>query len=155
MKLLKNLLRIAIVTIVFLYLSRIFFEFEDKVDEKNGIYLNNNVEFGGIVTDLKVSSNHDFGVITLKIAKSNLFIFNQLSPANKTMLYPYRIQNGIAEIYHSVPGGMSVGDSVYLNSKELLIKYFYVKENRQYTGRLRMVNSGRDANFVNENSTLK
>lgn len=137
------------------FVIRYFFKFQNEVDEKNGIYLNNNVVFEGIVTALKISNNHRFGIVTLHVAHHDLPAFNQGSLTNGNMIFPYKIQNGIAEVYDLVPSGLSVGDSVYINSNERVIKYFYVKENKQFRGEVKMITNSLDIDFVNQNSKVK
>lgn len=155
MKLLKILLWLAVFITTTFFVIKYFFKFQNEVDEKNGIYLNSNVVFGGIVTALKISNNHRFGIITLHVERQYLPVFNQGSPTNGNMIFPYKIQNAIAEVYDLVPSGLSLGDSVYINSNERVIKYFYIKENKQFIGRLKMITNSLDIDFVNQNSKVK
>lgn len=154
MKLLKMTLGLAVFILAAFGVIKYFFLSHNEIEEKNGVYLNNNVEFDGIVSELKVSNNHRFGIITLNITQHDLSVFNQGSLTNKNMIFPYKIQNGIAEVYDLVPSGLSVGDSVYINSKRV-IKYFYVKENKQFTGEVKMITNNLDIDFVNQNSKVK
>ncbi|ULQ55967.1 hypothetical protein KJS94_15055 [Flavihumibacter rivuli] len=155
MKPLRILLRFAVFITVAFFVFNYFFSTLNKVEEENEIYLNNDVQFGGIVKSLKVSNNHRFGIITLSVVENQSTIFNQNSSDDRSMLFPYSLENDFAEIYEYVPSGLSVGDSIYLNSKERLIKYFYTKENKQFKGRLKMITDGFDIDFVNQNSQLK
>jgi hypothetical protein len=55
---LKTFLKIAIVIIAASFLGRYFWALEDEMEEKNAVYLNNNIAFGGIVSDIKISNSH-------------------------------------------------------------------------------------------------
>jgi hypothetical protein len=46
-----------------------------KQQEKYDKYLRNNIEFEGLITDIKRTRNHAFGIIQLKLTKSNVKYF--------------------------------------------------------------------------------
>jgi len=152
---LKKFLRPALFITAFIVMIICERQCEKEVDRKDSILLNNTVAFGGIVTRVQVSGNHSFGVITLRVADHNLPVFIPAHPTKKEKRFPYKLQHDIGEVYDLVPLGLAVGDSVYVNSKERMVKYFITKENQQVEGRLSMIRSELDIDFVHENSKIK
>ena len=84
--------------------------------------LKNDVSFEGVVTDFDRSSgSHGFGIVTVKITKSNTKIFNAFQ---KEKVYPYTINGSNGEIYNYIPSTLKIGDKVNVNSKKNEISYY-------------------------------
>ncbi|CAI9679225.1 hypothetical protein HZQ11_00035 [Elizabethkingia anophelis] len=113
--------------------------------------LQNKIIVNGIVTNIKVSNNHNFGILTLNIVNSNIKEFkSQLSRG----IYPYKIQGKVAEIYSYIPAGISKGDKVELNSDEQKCHYYYVKTKEKFEGSIKVITDLTDINFFQENTSL-
>jgi len=83
--------------------------------------MTNDVMLSGIVTDAKVSGNHAFGILRIKILKSNVRNFNPVSGKN---LFPYNIRDKFGEIYHQVPYQLKVGTRAELDSNKRTVSFY-------------------------------
>ena len=92
--------------------------------------LKRDVSFEGIVTDFYNDSCelHCFGIVRVKITKSNTKIFNTFQ---KEGIYPYNIQGDNGEIYNTYPSNLKIGDKVYVDSKRNEILYY--QNNKLFT----------------------
>ncbi|MBL3549459.1 hypothetical protein [Chryseobacterium sp. KMC2] len=122
----------------------------DVVMKQSVDYLRNNIEFVGYVTGFEQSDNHAFGVIHLKLTKSNTQEFNKII---KGGIYPYRIKGDIAELYCTVSVERKKGDIVKLISKEQTI--YYNPQNTKEEGSIFIITDPYNINFVKEHTVFK
>jgi hypothetical protein len=122
----------------------------DVAMKQSADYLHNNVEFEGYVTGFEQSNNHAFGVIHLKLTKSNTQEFNKT--LNKG-IYPYRIKGDIAELYCTVSIERKKGDIVKLISNDETI--YYNPENSNEEGSIFIIVDPSNINFVTKNTVFK
>lgn len=87
--------------------------------------MSNNIRFSGVISDLKPSINHTFGVITLKIKITNTQFF---SPKTGTNLFPYAIRDSVAEIYSTISYNLKKGDLVAVDSNSQEVIFSNVTE---------------------------
>src|SRR5690554_4651776 len=87
-----------ITLILLLILSGVFALFVSWNNQKvtDDVLLTNDVEFSGKIIGLKVSNNHLFGIITVKIDSTNTQEFLSLG----TTAFPYQIKDSMTKIYH-------------------------------------------------------
>ncbi|GAB3517335.1 hypothetical protein GCM10027442_36470 [Emticicia fontis] len=113
-------------------------------------YLHNNIEFEGLVTDLKRTNNHSFGIMQLKLLSTNVEYFNDSVPEG---IFPYRIQGDIAEVYGTVSYERKLNDTLKIvsNERRIYINSFSSKE----TSDLTIIYDFNDRAFVRKNSILK
>ncbi|MFC4476493.1 hypothetical protein [Flavobacterium chungangensis] len=141
-----------IVIVVLLVLSSIFFAIYYKISkieiEKDNKLLTNDIVFSGIITDLKVSKNHAFGILQLKIIKTNNYSFK---PYLEGELYPYAIKDSVAEIYNYIPLSIKKGYKVQINSNKKTIT-FYDGDKIKYQWEIYIVSEERDIDFVKKNT---
>ncbi|WP_300353286.1 hypothetical protein [Chryseobacterium sp.] len=117
--------------------------------EKNKV-LKNGVVLEGTITDIKISRNHSFGILTLSVNNSNVKDF---SKKLKEGIYPYRIKDKQAEIYLPIFAERQIGDSVKLISDKEIIYYKGVKTKDE--GEVYVITNSTDINFVKENTIFK
>jgi len=122
----------------------------DVAMKKSSEYLHNNVEFEGCVTGFEQSDNHAFGVIHLKLTKSNTPEFNKII---KNGIYPYRIKGDIAELYCTVSVERKKGDIVKLVSNEQTI--YYNPQDSKEEGSLFIITDTYNIAFVKKNTMFK
>ncbi|WP_394664868.1 hypothetical protein [uncultured Chryseobacterium sp.] len=115
-------------------------------------YLKNNVEFEGYVTGFEQSNYHAFGVIHLKLTKSNVQKFNKTIKNN---IYPYRIQGTIAELYTTIPDGLQKLDVYKVSSNTHQYTITYKSNNKSYTSDLYTIKDPYNIDFVKENTIFK
>ncbi len=121
---------------------------DDKLNKEEEKKLHNGVEFSGEVVSIRTSNNHSFGIIFLKLKKANLSNF---SKANPTEEYPYRISGVDAELYTSIPDGISPGDIVSVNSNKATVTYYYKKQKERHEGFLSIIADPYNIKFIGEN----
>jgi len=121
----------------------------EEYAEKNKV-LKNGVIFEGIVTDIKISRNHSFGILTLNIANSNVKNFSKKLEAG---IYPYQIKDKQAEIYLPIFTERQIGDSVKLISDKEIIYYNGKKSKDE--GEVYVITNPTDIDFVKENTMFK
>ncbi|RKS26192.1 hypothetical protein CLV94_1249 [Flavobacterium endophyticum] len=140
-----------VIIIVLLIIASIIQNKNSDKEKKVSHLMSNNIKFSGIITDLKISKNHTFGVITLKINETNDKKFNPI--INEKYLFPYAIKDSVAEIYTTVSDILKRGDSVKVDSdnKEVV---FSNKNGILYLGQIYITSVKRDIEFVKENSIL-
>lgn len=117
--------------------------------EKNKA-LKNGVTFEGVVTDIKRSNNHSFGILSVNISKSNV---NDFSAKPEEGIYPYQIRGTKAEIYLPVFIQRQVGDSVKLISDQGIV--YYKGQKSTDKGEVYIITEPEDINFVKQNSPFK
>ncbi|AWA30943.1 hypothetical protein HYN48_13835 [Flavobacterium magnum] len=115
MKYLKIIIPLAIFALICFEVNNAensFSEYEDKV-------LHNNVNIKGVISSVKRSNNHCFAVWKIDNVKSNIAYFR--SNTNE-QYFPYVIKNKKAEIYLELCDTLVIGDSIELDSNNLLVK---------------------------------
>ncbi|ADQ18104.1 hypothetical protein Lbys_2436 [Leadbetterella byssophila DSM 17132] len=118
-----------------------------KSDEKTSESLEklkNDVEFSGIVKNKFLSNNHGFGVVELRIIKSNVDYFNQEN-------FPYRIEKGTGELY-SIVSSVDIGDTIRVVSNES--SFYFNYENRNVKGEIYMIGP-LDIGYIKKNTIFK
>lgn len=113
-------------------------------------YLCDNVLFYGVIMNIQKSTNHAFGIITLKILNSSVHEFNKQI---KGGIYPYRITGDKAELYCTVSVDRKLGDSVKVVSKDSVI-YFNPQKSKE-KGSLYIVTSPYNIEYVKEHTIFK
>jgi len=146
MKYLRFIILITIFVCIVIYFNK-----QSSVEQiESNNYLNNGIVFEGTVTRFKASNNHTFGIIQLKITKSNVKEFNKIL---KSGIYPYRIKGDLAELYCTVSIDRKLGDVVKVLSNESTIYYNPEKDTEQ--GSIYTITDIYNINFVKENTMFK
>lgn len=146
LKFLRYVVLLGFLVAVVIYYNRS----SDVAMKKSSEYLHNNVEFEGYVTGFEQSDNHAFGVIHLKLTKSNTPEFNKII---KNGIYPYRIKGDIAELYCTVSVERKKGDIVKLVSNEQTI--YYNPQDSKEEGSLFIITDTFNIAFVKKNTMFK
>lgn len=120
-----------------------------EYDENNKV-LKNGIIFEGVVTDIKISRNHSFGVLTVNVFNSNV---KEFSKKLKHGIYPYQIKGEQAEIYLPIFIERQIGDSVKLVSNKQII--YYKGEKSKDEGDVYIITEPEDIDFVKENTMFK
>lgn len=126
-----------------------FNKISDIANKQSAEYLRNNVEFEGYVTGFEQSNNHAFGVIHLKLTKSNVEEFNKTITKG---IYPYIIKGDVAEIFCTVTETKE-GDFVKVISNEQTV--YYNPQNTEEVGSLFIITDPYDINFVKKHTVFK
>lgn len=143
-------IRFIILIVIFVCIV-VYFNKQSNVEQiESNNYLNNGIVFEGIVTGFKSSDNHAFGIIQLKITKSNVKYFNKTL---KNGIYPYRIKGVLAELYCTVSVERKLGDVVKVVSNESTIYYNPEKDTEQ--GSIYTITDIYNIDFVKENTIFK
>ncbi|TDP58642.1 hypothetical protein [Flavobacterium dankookense] len=144
--------------VILLILISLFFTFIYFVNKssnvevkKNKELMKNNIEFSGIITNINISNNHAFGIMQLKIDKTNKAKFN---PIADDKLFPYAINDSIAEIYHFIPLELKKGYKAIIKSNSKIIS-FYDKDKFLFEWEISIISSETDKKFVKENTIIK
>lgn len=146
MKYLRYIILLAFLVIVIIYYNRS----ADDAMKQSAEYLNNNVEFEGYVTHFEKSNNHAFGVLKLKLTKSNTQQFNKILTKG---IYPYRINGDVAELYCTVSVERKKGDKIKLVSNEQTI--YYNPEKSTEKGSIFIIVDPYNIDFVKANTLFK
>ncbi|QNK62557.1 hypothetical protein H7F33_18790 [Pedobacter sp. PAMC26386] len=103
--------------------------------------------------DTKISGNHSFGVLLLKVdsVEKGKFIDTLL----KQGIYPYKIRGGMAEVYTCVPYNIQKGTKVVVDSDKKTVFYHYIVENKDYKGNLLVVENPYDIEYANAHAIFK
>lgn len=139
--------RWIILFIVFIGLVLYITNEETKEYDKQNQALKNGVVFEGLITGIKKSNNHSFGVLTLSVFKSN---FKEFSEELKEGMYPYQIKDRKAEIYLPIYMERQIGDHVQLISDRQII--YYKGKNTEDKGEVYIITDPSDIDFVKKNS---
>ena len=144
-----------IVLIILLSLFSIFifftYRFGAKETVKNNDLMKNNIVFSGIITNLNISNNHAFGIMTLKITETNNHLFKS-SKGNE--IYPYSINDSVAEVYHFIPLEIKKGYKAVVNSNDKIIS-IYDGNKFLYEWEISIVSSDIDIEFVKQHTIMK
>lgn len=141
--------------IIIAFFPTVFFYYNKSADvarKESAEYLQNNVKFEGYVTDFKQSNNHAFGVIYLKLTKSNTQQFNKILPKG---IYPYKIKGDIAELYTTIPDGLQKSDIYIIISNAHEYRFIDKSDNISYVSDLYIIVDPYDIDFVNANTLFK
>lgn len=146
-------LYLVILFIVFVsLLAYCYHSGEERMDKSNQV-MSNNLMIKGRILDIKISGNHNFGILLLKVDSANIrkFVDTQLQGG----IYPYKIKNGRAEIYLNVPDGLQNGDEAIVDSDKKTVFYHYKAENRHAESNLLVVDDPYNIEYVKENTVFK
>nr|WP_315035465.1 hypothetical protein [uncultured Chryseobacterium sp.] len=135
----------AFVTVIIYYNKS-----SDATMKKSEEYLHNSIEFEGYVTGFEQSNNHSFGVVHLKLTKSNTKEFNKII---KKGIYPYRIKGDMAELYCTISVERRKGDIVKLVSNEQTI--YYNPKNSKEEGSIFIIVDPYNIDFVKKHTMFK
>lgn len=141
--------RYIFLLMIFSYIVFSLYSLSKKQQKKLDGYLDNNIVFEGLVTNLKKSRNHAFGIIELKITKSNAKVF---SDSVQEGIFPYKIREGTAEVYCTVSVERKLNDTLKVISNNHLI-YFNPLFSKE-VGSLKIITDSFNRNFVKENSVF-
>lgn len=141
----------TIATLLLLVLPALFILISkwNKEKIKSDNLLINNIKFSGEIVDLKVSGNHLFGIIRLKVDSTNTKMF---LPSDVNM-YPYRIKDSIAEIYHYVSHDLKKGIKVKVDSDKKIIS-FYDRDIFMYDLDMWIVTEKENIKFIRNNTII-
>lgn len=145
----KHKYTIVILLSLFLFTLFILINKWNKEKIKSDVLLTNNIKFSGEILDLKVSKNHLFGIIKLKVDNTNTKMF--LPP--DTNMYPYKIKDSIAEVYHYISNDLKKGIRVEVNSNDRIIS-FYNGETFMYDLDMWIITEKENIKFIKENTVI-
>lgn len=148
-----NIMRYLLYVILLIGFFYLIFYYNQKSGEetiKLNDSLNNNVLFEGVVVRIQKSTNHAFGIITLKHVRSSVDKFNKQI---KGGIYPYRVTGDSAELYCTVSVDRKLGDSVKVVSKDLTI--YYNPQKSKEEGSLYVITDPYNIEYVKENTVFK
>jgi hypothetical protein len=117
---------------------------------ENNKILKTGIVFEGTVTDIKISNNHGFGILTVSVFNSNV---KEFSKKLKHGIYPYQIKRKQAEIYLPIFIERQIGDSVKLISDKQII--YYKGKKSKDEGDIYIITEPADIEFVKENTMFK
>jgi hypothetical protein len=141
------------IILLFLFIGMAFWlhKKDDERAKEGQKLLHNDIVFSGEVVEIKSSHNHSFGIIYLKLTNTNTSDFVK---STSTQVYPYSIYEGKAELYTSVPDGISQGDIVSVNSNEVTATYYYKNQHEHYKGSFNIIVDPYNIEFINKNRKL-
>ncbi|AMR34243.1 hypothetical protein A0256_23715 [Mucilaginibacter sp. PAMC 26640] len=114
--------------------------------------LMNNLYFRGTVLSVKTSNSHNFGILLLQLDTANK---SRFVDTLKEGIYPYKIQNGLAEIYTNVADGIEKGDQIIIDFNEQKAYYYLKAETKHYEERISLINYSGDIQFVRNNTVFR
>ncbi len=121
----------------------------EEYEEKNKI-LKNGIIFEGIVTDIKISNNHGFGILTINVLDSTVKNFSKKLDKG---IFPYQIEGNQAEIYLPIFLQRQIGDSVKLVSDKQII--YYKGKKSKDEGEVYIITETTDIDYVEKNTMFK
>ncbi len=145
----RSFFRYLFLLMLFICMICWFNYLREKQQEKFDKYLHNNIEFEGLVTDLKRTGNHEFGIIQLKLTKSHVKYFRD---SVQEGIFPYRIRGDIAELYCSVSTDRKLNDTLKVISNNRLI-YFNPLFSKE-VGNIEIVVDAYNRDFVKKNTVF-
>lgn len=80
----------------------------------------NDIRFEGVITKIQVSNNHTFGILQIKLTKSDT---TEYDPKLDGALFPYTIKDSIAEVYTYIVE-KKIGQRVVVNTNERIAEFF-------------------------------
>lgn len=146
MKYLRFIILFIILIGVVIFLTRTG---SQEYTEKNKL-LKNGIIIEGVVTSIKRSHNHSFGILAINVTKSSVTEFSSQIPDG---IYPYKIKGKYAEIYLPIYIQREIGDHIKLISDKEIIYYDGKKSKDE--GEVYIITNSEDIDFVKQNSSLK
>lgn len=144
----KKLLLMILILGLIIY---IIFNIDLRKDASQDKLLMNHVNLIGTVTSYIKSNNHSFGIVKLKVIKSNK---EQIDFSKSEFLFPYRIKGKYAEFYGYVPIELKIGQTISLNSDERSVK-FYENKIKLAEVTLTISTDKQNIKYVKENTEFK
>jgi hypothetical protein len=139
--------------LIFTFLIRTCYISQKNAWQKTEKYLNNNFIIIGEVTDIKVSNNHCFGILSLKVDSVNLGSFTDTTM--KEGIYPYKFKGNYAEVYFNIPGDAKKGDTIIVDSNKKTVFHYLVNGAHKVYNNLTIIKNPTNIEYVRENSILK
>ena len=140
-----------LVLLMFIVLTFLLFVKKWNKDKlESDTLLTNNIEFEGEIIDLKVSDNHLFGIIKLKVDNTNTKIFL----SSDINIYPYRIKDSIAEVYNYISYDLRKGIRVKVNSNKRCVS-FYNNNTFMYDLDMWIITEKENVDFIKNNTFIK
>lgn len=141
----KFLLAIIVLVVI------VWFNRKSDVTTKYNEQLTNKIKFSGIITYINTSANHNFSIIGIKLEDTNTAYF---SDSIETLIAPFRIKDGYAEIYRTIPSHAEIGVKVVVDADKRKIGFY---KNGQLVNEadIRYSNDPFNYRFVEINSRLK
>jgi len=121
----------------------------EEYEEKNKV-LKNGIIFEGVVTDIKISNNHGFGILTVNVLSSTVKNFSKKIDRG---IFPYQIKGNQAEIYLPIFIQRQIGDSVKLVSDKQII--YYKGKKSKDEGEVYIITESIDIDFVEKHTMFK
>jgi hypothetical protein len=118
----------------------------------NNRILKNDLSFRGTVLSVKKSNNHNFGILLLQLDTTNKSRFVDTLKAG---IFPYRLQNGLGEIYMHVADGVQKGDEIIIDSNKQKAYYYLKAERKHYEESISLINYSGDIQFVRNNTIFR
>ncbi|MES2276963.1 MAG: hypothetical protein V4592_13125 [Bacteroidota bacterium] len=140
-----------ILLVMFVIIVIVVWQIQRKRGDESSKLLQNNVVFSGKISKIKISSNHNFGIVFLQTSNAvNL----PETPNQGNKRFPYLVINGLAEVYTRVPDGINVGDSIKVISNLETVYYCdnIKKKTEEY---IYMIDDPIDIKFITENTNFK
>jgi hypothetical protein len=119
-----------------------------KIDAKR---LSNKIVFNATILKIKVSGNHEFGLLLIKIDSSNVLQFSKGDLKEK---FPYRIEGKKAEIYARF-STLKVGDTIQLVSNEQVFYYYSHLKTKVPVGDISLIRDWNNLRFIDNNTAFK
>lgn len=126
-----------------------------KAEDNTMIYskmLHNNIKFEGEILNFRRSNNHGFGIIYLKVLKSNTSIFEKKISSN--LIYPYIINDSLAEVYTYISTVRANGEIVSVDSDRRRVTYSGGNKIDTISG-INMITESPDIEFVEKYTHFK
>jgi hypothetical protein len=142
--------RFVILFALFIGMVVLVNRYEKEELRKSNVLLTNNVEFEGHITGFDRSGNHDFGVIRIKVMKSNVQEFNR---SQQDTFFPYRIKGNLAEIYCIADYTSNNGDSIRVVSNEQTI--YFNPQNSKEQGDLYLISEPLNLRYIQKHTVFK
>ena len=145
--------KLILMVIIFLLEVKCMLRYEAKRHAESSKLLKNNFAFAGIITDIKISRNHNFGIVFLQLKSAPALKLSKSYPFK--IKFPYLIVGNKAEVYTIISDGVKLGDSVRVESNEERV-YYYDKSGKQKSlGSIYTIDDPSDLEFIHGNSDFK
>ncbi|RBL93165.1 hypothetical protein [Chitinophaga flava] len=100
-------------------------------DDKYNSLFKNHIRFSGKIVSLNVSGNHAYGIIRIKVEKTNT---NAFTDSIHSAVFPYKIKEGYAEFYGYVPVTTKTGYDILLDSDKRILEIYDHEKNISTSG---------------------
>ncbi|MEO3404621.1 hypothetical protein AAFN85_12010 [Mucilaginibacter sp. CAU 1740] len=148
MKYLRYIILLALFIGMVLWLNK----HNDEDIAKSEKLLHNGIKFSGEVINTKVSNNHAFGIIYLKLKSTNTTKFIKSAPKAE---FPYRINGDKAELYTTIGDGLAPGDSISVISDSVRAIFYQLKSRQKYESFIEVIKDPFNIEFINDNNFIK